>query len=585
MARWFVGQFAPRGAAALLVVVSLWTAGAEPRTCRAQGAPGDLPAAIAEHLAAGEFAAALELARRVPQRAQQDQQLLAVARAQAAAGMAPAARQTVGQLGNDVLRTASLRDFLGANPDGRPGGNQADFEGLMDLIKSTVAPTSWDDVGGPGSMSPFEGGVYVDALGVARRIDRQAASERLAEERLAAHPAAAADPSRATGALRKVSLPRLERAVQQRLAAGARPSEAMRYLAGLERIEYVLVYPESGDLVLAGPAAADWQPDLERRTVSRASGRPILQLDDLVVVLRALWADPAGHFSCSITPRRQALESTQAFLAESSKTPLKPGQRGKWLAQLRERMGRQDVEFVGIDPRTRVARVMFEADYRMKLVGMGLEEGTLGVTSYLNLIDLPRGQAPPPLSVLRWWFEMNYQALDCTADRDAYQLRGQGVRVLSENEHLTRLGERVASGESSPPNEQFAHSFTEHFAELADQYPVYAELRNVFDLALVAALLKIDGLPDRVDWHLTCFGPGGDYRPALSAPPREVDSVISHRVIRETTILAGVSGGVRIEPWRYLRPAARRVDRYGRLPADRRTARPQGLDSGVWWWD
>ena len=54
-----------------------------------------------------------------------------------------------------------------------------------------------------------------------------------------------------------VSLPRLEKQVQLRLAAGRPPTEAMQVLAGLQRIQYVFVYPESGDLVLAGPAG-DW---------------------------------------------------------------------------------------------------------------------------------------------------------------------------------------------------------------------------------------------------------------------------------------------------------------------------------------
>ena len=54
-----------------------------------------------------------------------------------------------------------------------------------------------------------------------------------------------------------VSLTRLEKQVQLLLAAGRQPSEEMQVLAGLQRIEYVFVYPESGDLVLAGPAG-DW---------------------------------------------------------------------------------------------------------------------------------------------------------------------------------------------------------------------------------------------------------------------------------------------------------------------------------------
>ena len=37
--------------------------------------------------------------------------------------------------------------------------------------------------------------------------------------------------------------------------------------------------------------------------------------------------------------------------------------------------GKQDIEVYGLDPRTRAAQVIVEADYRMKLVGMGLEAG------------------------------------------------------------------------------------------------------------------------------------------------------------------------------------------------------------------
>ena len=35
------------------------------------------------------------------------------------------------------------------------GAGQADFDSLIQLITSTVAPTTWDEVGGPGSIAPF----------------------------------------------------------------------------------------------------------------------------------------------------------------------------------------------------------------------------------------------------------------------------------------------------------------------------------------------------------------------------------------------------------------------------------------------
>jgi general secretion pathway protein D len=45
---------------------------------------------------------------------------------------------------------------VGAGPGGLGGGAQADFDSLIDLITSTVKPTTWDAVGGPGSIAPFE---------------------------------------------------------------------------------------------------------------------------------------------------------------------------------------------------------------------------------------------------------------------------------------------------------------------------------------------------------------------------------------------------------------------------------------------
>ena len=60
----------------------------------------------------------------------------------------------------------------------------------------------------------------------------------------------------------------------------------MRYLAGLLRVRYVFYYPDSKDIVLAGPAEG-WVPDPAGRIVGITSRRPVVQLQDLVVALRA----------------------------------------------------------------------------------------------------------------------------------------------------------------------------------------------------------------------------------------------------------------------------------------------------------
>ncbi len=85
--------------------------------------------------------------------------------------------------------------------------------------------------------------------------------------------------------------------------------------------------------------------------------------------------------------------------------------------------------------------VLVGADYRMKLVGIELEPGVLGMTNYLDSIQVARGKATPPIDVLRWWFAMNYDSIVAADDRLTFEFKGQGVELLCENELLDQVGE------------------------------------------------------------------------------------------------------------------------------------------------
>lgn len=52
---------------------------------------------------------------------------------------------------------ARAQQPLGFGPGGLGGGVAADFDSLIELITSTIAPESWDEVGGPGAVSPYQG--------------------------------------------------------------------------------------------------------------------------------------------------------------------------------------------------------------------------------------------------------------------------------------------------------------------------------------------------------------------------------------------------------------------------------------------
>ncbi len=540
---------------------------------------------IQAQLDTGEFSAAVNAAQAMPAGPDRDAVLSQIAVAQNRAGARGAAINSAMGMSSDQSRTATIGQFgtgLPQDGKGRPGGNQADFDSLIDLITSTIAPTTWSDAGGTGSIAPFPTGVYVDAQGVLQKLSEDQSGGLAALRRSAATAGQSAN-ARESTKLRKISLTRLEREVQRLAALGLPPTEEMRVLGGLERIKFVLVYPESHDLVIAGPAG-DWQFDNDGRLVGKESGRPVVQLDELVVVLRHMLAAPDAKFGCAITPTTEALASTKEFVAESNKTPLRQGERDGWLKKLRDHMGRQKIDVYGLDPGTRAARVLVEADYRMKLVGIGLEDGGLGVPSYLSMIKVPKGQAAPPLDVLRWWFTINYDALEATHDHDGFEFRGQGVKVLSENEMLTVTGQRVHTGASDLLNSEFARNFTTHFPELSAKYPIYADLQNIFDLALLGALMRSEHLADRIDWHLTCFGDPKQYRVETAPAPQTVETVINHRIINGSLILVGVSGGVSCDPSPLVKPAAMQAD-YGVLRDQRAAAKPKANLANIWWWD
>lgn len=488
---------------------------------------------------------------------------------------------------------------------GQGGGTQADFDSLIDLITKTIRPSTWDIAGGTGSVAPFPTGVMADPH-AALKIDpeatgqaadgpsqRRAALESLVKTTLAQEggsylaalrrfsgPRPAASDARVRSPLRKVSLPRLELQVQKRLEQGLALDDEIQCLAGLERIHYVFVYPESGDLVLAGPAG-DWKRQA-KRLVSAETEAPLVRLDDLVVMLRQIHAAPGVRFGCAITPRKESLAKVQEYLDQTGKRPLAPGQRRKWVDGLRDSVGPQDVSVYGLDARTRAAHVMVEADYHMKQIGMGLAEGVPGVESYLDLVRVPAGQAPPPMTVLRWWFTMHYDPMGATADHRAFALRGTGVKVLSENELLAADGERVHTGQSEELNRKFAQSFTDHFPELCRKYPIYAELRQVFDLALVAALIGQEGLDMDVGWQAPFFRDPEGFGVELTAPQETVQSVVNHRVVNRVHVLAGVSGGVSVNPKPLLARKSMAVEGLER-PAQAVPDRAPPADP--WWWD
>ena len=557
-----------------------------------------------KQLRTGEFSLALESASNQSDPFVRDRMYQQIAQWQRSGDTGLNAFSTLAMVQDDDLRFGSFDEMtnyggFGSNGDGpgsagQPPGNRGgitaqDFDELMNLIQETIDPDSWEDNGGVGRMSPFPAGVWVDSRGTLQRIKRDKSGRLDRIVNSADVKLEDGSLSKATE-LRKVSLSRLERELQMRAAAGKPISPDLKHLAGIYQLKYVILYPETGELVIAGPAGP-WHFDRSGRAINDDTGLPVLNLDDLVVCLRNARRNN-GQFGCSIDPRQQNLVAARQFVSTSTL-------KGKaFRDQLHKTLGQMDVTIEGIDPSTHAARVIVEADYRMKLIGLGVEQSVSGLKNYFDRIHLDdQGQLPEMDELVRWWFTMNYESVETNADRTVFELNGQGVKLLSESEFWNQMGQREHTGKSSLPAKGFADDFTLRFPEIASDDPVFGELKNVFDCAIVANLIHNEGLNRQVDWNLRFLD--GDRRPGLltwqlegAGVPRQVDSILGQRVlthregrnsVRHT--ISGFGGGVEFDSTKHTTRNRIKVVDSKEMENNRSASSPANSNHSNWTWD
>jgi hypothetical protein len=378
--------------------------------------------------------------------------------------------------------------------------------------------------------------------------------------------------------LRWISLTRLEKALAARQNA---PTDEMKYLAGLLRIRYVFCYPQSGDVVIGGPAEG-WMTDPAGRVIGLTSGRPVVQLQDLAVALRAFPPGDSAHgkmIGCSIDPTKEGLAAMQQFLRQVGGQAT-PGDTQYIVTGLKSSLGLQTVSISGVSPKTNFARIMVEADYRMKLIGIGLEQPPVRMVSFVQSAN------PAQISrnaLFRWYFIPDYQCVRTTEDRLGMELVGDGVKLVGEDELVSAGGHRSNAGGTSKASQMFTMSFTKHYPELAERSPVYAELRNVIDLSVAAAFIQRENYYHKADWSLPVLGNEESYAVERQPAPRQVESAVT-AIWKGNRLTTPIGGGVQIHPDMALSDQNRLSDESGKVSQLRQGVKID-LPPGRWWWE
>lgn len=426
-------------------------------------------------------------------------------------------------------------------------------------------------------------GLEVDEQGRVRKVIHADPGARLTRQRLAAAKAALNADLAKPNALRKVSLTRLEAAVRDALDHNRKPSDEMRFLAGLTRIRYVFFYPDSGDVVIAGPAEG-WFQDLAGHMIGMQSGRPVLELQDLIVALRTYGPDKSEGpvIGCSIDPTKEGLARMQQFLREI-RGNVSPDDEDFIVEGLHTSLGLQKVRVLGVPPDTHFAQVLVEADYRMKLIGIGLERPQVkrGFSSFVDRAD------PSSLSrnaLQRWYFVPDYQCVRISDDHLAIELVGEGVKLVGEDEVVQANGQRVGRGGASRASQAFTNSFTQKYPEIARTTPIYAQLRTMVDMAIAAAHIQREDFYGKANWSMEVFG-NEDLLPVQTyQAPVEVDTVVTS-IWKKQQLMTPVGGGVHIEPRMALEPSNLLEDKGAQVGQVRQATELDHLKPDQWWWD
>src|SRR5262245_28794167 len=208
--------------------------------------------------------------------------------------------------------------------EGHVGCRSGWVAGLAACAMLWMAGSAWgqnnNNNGGGGNINTVLGqlpaGVVVSPDGVLRVKQFTDPTGQLTRTRIAEARVRLGGGVAKVSELRKVSLNRLEAALAAQLAAGKEPTDEMKYLAGLTRVQYVFYYPDTRDIVLAGPAEGFF-PDPSGRVLGMNSGRAVVELQDLVAALRAFPPESkAAHtIMVSIDPTQEGLARMAKWLS------------------------------------------------------------------------------------------------------------------------------------------------------------------------------------------------------------------------------------------------------------------------------
>ena len=300
---------------------------------------------------------------------------------------------------------------------------------------------------------------------------------------------------------RAVSLKVLQERVKRCMAKRKCPENILE-LCGLKKICGFVIDEKNRDLILVGKVDT--------------TSSPPLYFEDFVIALRNAWWKYAPlkgntyYYSapgCSIDPNPETIQKLQRV---GSGILSRSGEMEKSLQKWHTICGEpQKVRVLGIPFDSHFAKITVHADYYMKRLVNG--SVSLGIEGFESLTDMTLNKAKEdvvhnrpisiPLSCLnRFWFfpgENRY-----VEDRGVVLIKKCQVKLLTEEEFLTKRGEVAGTGRPNPLAQKFSEDFTAKYKQISQRKPIYTELESLFRFVALAKIMKYQDAPSEAGLNL-----------------------------------------------------------------------------------
>ncbi len=327
--------------------------------------------------------------------------------------------------------------------------------------------------------------------------------------------------------------------------------------------------------MLAGPAEG-WVVREDASVVGKTSGRPVLQLEDLLTALRTTEAARQQPISVSIDPTPEGEVRLNRLLSQVRTAGRALIQqygsgdaRGLWTAAGEVHNGCPPIRGW---PNLGCRRLSHEA--------FGHEFGGISGRRLAQLHGDDSRRRSAQGTQPRWWMACEYDAILHSEDMLAWKLTGSGIKAMTEDEMVDSTGARSGTGRTNKLAQRWADLFTEKFDELCGHNAAFGDLRNVMDLNIVATVISGHELGEVAGCDFGLLrGEGDSLPPPKWRTPKTISPECSFvRGQRGWTVSA--SGGVEINPWQV-------VSQQSKADASVKSVYHKAVadQSARWWWN